>query len=67
LGGEGGERVLATRLIDPAGRPADRGPVPVEFHFSLEQDGEVEVLIGPGSNDSDRRDWIWLRGPLVIE
>ncbi|MFI5335791.1 MAG: hypothetical protein ACHQ5A_03355, partial [Opitutales bacterium] len=60
-------RLLAGRLVDPAGRAADRGPVPLEFPFTLEQDGEVELFFGPGPQGRDTRDWIWIRGPLEID
>jgi hypothetical protein len=64
----GGEaRILGSRVVNPTANPGDRGPVPIEFRFSLEQDAEVELMLGPGPAGRDTRDWIWIRGPLVIE
>ena len=60
-------RLLATRLVDPTSIPTDRGPVPIEFPVTLEQDGELELWFGPGPQGRDTRDWIWIRGPLVID
>ncbi|MFI5337497.1 MAG: hypothetical protein ACHQ5A_11975 [Opitutales bacterium] len=54
-------------LLTPADHPADRGKVRVRMEFTLEKAGEVELLIDPGPNGRDTRDWLWLRGPLVIE
>lgn len=65
VGGEA--RILGSRVVNPTANPGDRGPVPIEFRFSLEQDGEVELMFGPGPAGRDTRDWIWIRGPLVIE
>ncbi|MCF7689143.1 MAG: glycosyltransferase family 39 protein [Cephaloticoccus sp.] len=60
-------RLLNTRLIDPTNREVDRGPVPIEFLFSLERDSDVELMLGPGPSGRDTRDWAWLRGPVTIE
>jgi hypothetical protein len=54
-------------LVDPTRRAAERGAVPIDFRFALEREGEVELLFGPGPQGRDTRDWIWIRGPLVIE
>lgn len=60
-------RPLATREIDPGSRQSDRGFVELEMRFRVEQEGEIELLIGPGRAGRDTRDWVWLRGPLTIE
>ncbi|MDI1319335.1 MAG: hypothetical protein PSW75_03960, partial [bacterium] len=67
LGGGIEPRELASRLIDPLANLSDRGPVPVEFRFELAEEGDVELLFGPGPMDRDTRDWIWLRGPVVFD
>lgn len=66
LGPAGTRRVLFTRLLDPLGNHADRGPQPLEIKFTLEQAGEVELFFGPGPKGKDTRDWITM-GRLVIE
>ena len=60
-------KILQQLRLDPVRHPADREKVPMHFSFTLERDGEVELLIDPGPNGRDTRDWIWLRGPLVID
>lgn len=60
-------RQLATRNFNPRVNPDDRGTLrPLEFRFTLEQAGEVELFFGPGRAGKDTRDWIQL-GPLKIE
>jgi hypothetical protein len=59
-------RSLGGQVIDPVQRAADRGEVPVRVRFALAAAGEVEVVVGPGPSGRDTRDWVWLRGPLVI-
>lgn len=59
--------MLGRQRVDPVGNPSQRGPVPIRFSFELEADAEVELTIGPGPRGHDTRDWVWLRGPLVIE
>ncbi len=66
LGPAGARRVLYTRLLDPLGKHADRGPQPLEIKFNLEPAGEVELFFGPGPNGRDTRDWITM-GEIVIE
>jgi hypothetical protein len=66
LGPAEARRVLYTRLLDPLGNHADRGPQPLEIKFTLEQAGEVELFFGPGPKGRDTRDWITM-GALVIE
>ena len=64
---EGQEAVpLQSRLVDPLGRRSDRGIVPIEYEFTMEQEGEVELMFGPGPQGKDTHDWIWIRGPLQI-
>lgn len=66
--GPGEERQqLATRSFNPRLNPDDRGTLrPLEFRFTLEQAGEIELFFGPGPAGKDTRDWIQL-GPLKIE
>jgi hypothetical protein len=66
---EGGAapRVLHERLLDPTRVPGDRGDQPIEVTFTLARAAAVDLFIGPGPQGRDTRDWIWLRGPLVIE
>jgi hypothetical protein len=60
-------RALAGRYFNPRSNPGDRGLLrPLEFTFTLEQAGEVELYFGPGPANKDTRDWIQL-GPLTIE
>jgi hypothetical protein len=60
-------RQLATRHFDPRRNREDRGNLrPLEFNFTLETAGEVELFFGPGPAGKDTRDWIEL-GPLKIE
>lgn len=60
-------RALAGRYFNPRRNPEDRGLArPLEFTFTLEQAGEVELYFGPGPAHKDTRDWIQL-GPLTIE
>lgn len=67
LGAAGEKRLLATRLFDPRHNRDDRGNLrPLEFSFTLEQAGEVELYFGPGPAGRDTRDWIEL-GPLTID
>ena len=66
LGPADARRVLYTRLLDPLGKHADRGPQPLEIKFNLERAGEVELFFGPGPNGRDTRDWITM-GAIVIE
>ncbi len=54
-------------LVSPADHPGERGKVALLFEFTLRQDAEVELLFDPGNRARDTRDWMWLRGPLVIE
>ena len=59
-------RALAGRYFNPRSNPEDRGQTrPLEFTFTLEQAGEVELYFGPGPANRDTRDWIQL-GPLAI-
>jgi hypothetical protein len=53
--------------VNPTANPAERGVVPIEVRFSLEADGEVELVFGPGPHNQDTRDWIYIRGPLRID
>lgn len=66
--GQDGERMrLATRYFDPRHQREDRGSMrPLEFTFTLETAGEVELFFGPGPAGRDTRDWIEL-GPLTID
>jgi hypothetical protein len=66
--GPGQERKqVATRHFDPRRSREDRGNLrPLEFKFTLETAGEVELFFGPGPSGKDTRDWIEL-GPLRIE
>jgi len=67
LGSGGERRLLATRHFDPRHNREDRGNLrPLEFSFTLETAGEVELFFGPGPAGKDTRDWIEL-GPLRIE
>ena len=60
-------RQLATCNFNPRANRDDRGALrPLEFRFTLEQAGEVELFFGPGPAGKDTRDWIQL-GPLKIE
>lgn len=60
-------RALAGRYFNPRANREDRGTLrPLEFTFTLEQAGEVELYFGPGPAGKDTRDWIQL-GPLRIE
>jgi hypothetical protein len=60
-------RALAGRYFNPRRNPEDRGTLrPLEFTFTLEQAGEVELFFGPGPAGKDTRDWIQL-GPLKFE
>lgn len=60
-------RALAGRYFNPRTNAGDRGALrPLEFAFTLEQAGEVELYFGPGPAGRDTRDWIQL-GPLTIE
>ncbi len=60
-------RQLGARHFDPRHQREDRGNMrPLEFIFTLETAGEVELFFGPGPAGKDTRDWIEL-GPLVIE
>ena len=54
---DGARRLLNTRLIDPRESEEDRGRVPINITFSLLQDGEIELYIGPGPSGSLTRDW----------
>jgi hypothetical protein len=64
----GGEpHLLQRQVLSPADRPEDRGLVPLRMEINLRQAGEVELLFDPGLKGRDTRDWLWLRGPLVIE
>jgi len=66
LDAEGGRHPLAARYFNPHGNREDRGPLrPLEFTFTLNQAGEVELYFGPGPSGRDTRDWIQL-GPLQI-
>lgn len=66
--GPGNERKqIATRYFDPRRNREDRGNLRLlEFTFTLESAGEVELFFGPGPAGKDTRDWIEL-GPLKIE
>jgi hypothetical protein len=66
LGRDGERRVLDTRTLDPRHREEDRGRRPLRIEFSLPQASEVELLVGPGPNGRDTRDWVVL-GRLVID
>ena len=67
IGPDEERRQLATRHFNPRLNPDDRGTLrPLEFSFTLEQAGEVELFFGPGPAGKDTRDWIQL-GPLKIE
>jgi hypothetical protein len=58
---------IATRHFNPRRNREDRGNMrPLEFSFTLETAGEVELFFGPGPAGKDTRDWIEV-GPLVIE
>lgn len=60
-------RQLVTRNFNPRANRDDRGALrPLEFSFTLEQAGEVELFFGPGPAGRDTRDWIQL-GPLKID
>lgn len=60
-------RALGGRYFNPRANREDRGTLrPLEFTFTLEQAGEVELYFGPGPAGKDTRDWIQL-GPLRIE
>ncbi len=63
---DGSEHTLLSRLIDPSNLPEDRGPQVIALDFNLRQAGEVELCIGPGSDDSYARDWALL-GPVTID
>jgi hypothetical protein len=66
--GPGEERKqIATRHFDPRHNREDRGNLrPLEFTFTLEAAGEVELFFGPGPAGKDTRDWVEL-GPVRIE
>lgn len=66
--GPGQERhLIATRYFDPRRNREDRGTLrPLEFRFTLEAAGEIELFFGPGPAGKDTRDWIEL-GPVRIE
>ncbi|WP_169829285.1 hypothetical protein [Lacunisphaera limnophila] len=66
--GPGEERTqIGTRHFDPRHNREDRGNLrPLEFTFTLEAAGEVELFFGPGPAGKDTRDWIEL-GPVRIE
>lgn len=67
LSPDGQRRQLATRHFDPRHVGDDRGVLrPLEFAFTLESAGEVELFFGPGPSGKDTRDWIQL-GPLTID
>jgi hypothetical protein len=59
-------RVLFTRVIDPRDHPADRGVQILTATFTLSEPTEVELLVGPGPNGRDTRDWVWL-GRVVFD
>ncbi|HEY4300490.1 MAG TPA: hypothetical protein VGM73_06435 [Candidatus Didemnitutus sp.] len=64
----GGTRIpLYSRIVNPTANPAERGVVPIDPAFTLPQDGEVELVFGPGPRNQDTRDWIYLRGPLRFD
>ena len=63
---DGSTRPLLSRLLDPAGRPADRGPQLITLDFTLAQAGEVELFIGPGPSGLNTRDWALL-GPVKFD
>ncbi|HVU15790.1 MAG TPA: hypothetical protein VHD32_02610 [Candidatus Didemnitutus sp.] len=66
--GTGRERTaLYSRIVNPTATIAERGLVPIEARFSLEDEGEVELVFGPGPNNQDTRDWIYIRGPLRFD
>lgn len=57
---QGKEQLIKQRIFAPATQPEDRGPQVVEVPFQLDEDAEVEILIGPGPNGSAARDWALL-------
>ncbi|MBA4135761.1 MAG: hypothetical protein C0518_00430 [Opitutus sp.] len=64
---DGGQRELSRQFIDPVNEPGDRGARSVHFIFEIAEDAEIELVVGPGPQGRDTRDWIWLRGPLTID
>lgn len=62
----GTPNTLFTRLIDPRGNPADRGPQPLDIGFTLAKPGEVELFVGPGPIGRDTCDWMYF-APISID
>ena len=65
--GGGVPRILYHRLLDPHSNENDRGEQLIEVSFNLHRETDVDLCFGPGPKGRDTRDWISLRGPLVIE
>ena len=56
---------LFTRPLNPRDRVAAREMVLLKGVFTLEQPTAVELYFGPGPENGDLHNWIWL-GRLVI-
>lgn len=67
IASDGSRQLLASRFFNPRTIREDRGELrPLEFVFSLERAGEVELDFTPGPESNLTRDWIEL-GPLQID
>jgi hypothetical protein len=63
---DGRREILHRRTVNPAGNPADRGVLPIDWVFELPAEARFELSITPGASGSILRDWAAI-GPLRIE